>query len=86
MRIILKRQPLFGYFFIPILTIIIISSFLFSLAYAIVIKETHEIDPVHILCPINILIVLSVILIIGSIVINIFVCFERYDKPYKLIV
>ncbi len=51
-----------------------------------VIKETHEIDKVHIFCPINILIVLSVILIIGSIVINIYICFERYEKPYKLIV
>lgn len=86
MRIILKKQPLFGYFFIPILTSIIVSSFLCSLAYAMIIKETNEIDKVHVICPINILIVLSVILLIGSIVINIYICFERYEKPYKVIV
>ncbi len=86
MRIILNRQPLFGYFFIPILTSIIVSSFLCSLAYAMVIKETNEIEHIHVICPINILIVLSVILILCAIIINIYICFERYEKPYKLIV
>jgi hypothetical protein len=85
MRIILKKQPLFGFFFIPFLTIIIISSFLCSLAYAMVIKDTHE-NGINILCPINILIVVSIILIIISIIINVYICSERYDKPYKLIV
>jgi hypothetical protein len=86
MHIILKNQPLFGYFLIPILTSIVVSSFLCSLAYAMIRKEIKEIERVHVICPINILIVLSVVLIFSGILINIYICFNRYNKPCKLIV
>ncbi len=86
MSFVFKKQPLFGYFFIPILTCIIVSSFLCSLAYAMVIKEKKDTDINHVICHVNILICISVILIIVCVIINIYICLERYDKPYKLLV